>query len=90
MCELFAMSSRNPTAVTYSLEEFSNNGSRLRQNRDGWGIVLARDRDTFLVKEPEPATNSVWVRFIGAHPDVPAPSALPVPVLPGNIVLLCS
>jgi len=67
MCELFAMSSRIPTAVTYSLEEFSKNGSKLRRNRDGWGIALARDRDAFLVKEPEPANDSVWVRFIADH-----------------------
>jgi len=40
MCELFAMSSRIPTAVTYSLDEFSKYGSRIRHNRDGWGIAL--------------------------------------------------
>lgn len=68
MCELFAMSSRTPTAVTYSLDEFSKNGSSLRHNRDGWGIALARDRDAFLVKEPEPASDSPWVRFIAEHP----------------------
>jgi len=68
MCELFAMSSRMPTAVTYSLDEFSKYGSRIRHNRDGWGIALARDRDAFLVKEPEPAANSIWVRFIAEHP----------------------
>lgn len=67
MCELFAMSSSSPTALTYSLDEFSRNGSRLRNNRDGWGIALARDRDAFLVKEPEPAADSIWVRFIAEH-----------------------
>ena len=50
MCELFAMSSYKPTALTYSLEEFSKNGSSLRSNRDGWGIALASDRDAILVK----------------------------------------
>ena len=64
MCELFAMSSSSPTTLTYSLEEFSKNGSQLRSNRDGWGIALARDRDAILVKEPEPARDSMWVRFI--------------------------
>ncbi len=44
MCELFAMSSRLPAAVTYSLHEFAENGSRRRHNRDGWGIAFARDR----------------------------------------------
>lgn len=68
MCELFGMSSGKPTAVTYSLNEFSRNGSKLRGNRDGWGIAFARDRDAFLVKEPRPAKDSVWVRFIAEHP----------------------
>lgn len=68
MCELFAMSSRQPVPVTYSLEEFSKNGSSLRQNRDGWGIALARDRDGFFIKEPEPANDSIWVRMIAENP----------------------
>ncbi len=68
MCELFAMSSCTPVAITYSLDEFSKNGSKLRHNRDGWGIALARDRDAFLIKEPKPAKDSPWVQFIAAHP----------------------
>lgn len=64
MCELFAMSSRIPSTVKCSFEEFSEHGSRLRNNRDGWGIALARDRDAFLVKEAEPATDSIWVQFL--------------------------
>ncbi len=68
MCELFAMSSRKPTAVTYSVNEFSRNGSKLRHNRDGWGIAFARDREAFLVKEPKPASDSAWVRFIAEQP----------------------
>ena len=64
MCELFAMSSRNPTAVTYSLNEFAALGSGLRHNRDGWGIAYARDRDAFLIKEPRPAIDSVWAKFV--------------------------
>ncbi len=68
MCELFAMSSRKPTPVTYSLEEFSRNGSELRHNRDGWGIAFARDREAFLVKEPQPASDSAWVKFVAEQP----------------------
>ena len=68
MCELFAMNSRKPTAVTYSLNEFSRNGSKLRHNRDGWGIAFARDREAFLVKEPHPAFDSAWVKFIAQQP----------------------
>jgi glutamine amidotransferase len=68
MCELFAMSSCKPAAVTYSLDEFSRNGSKLRDNRDGWGIAFARDREPFLVKEPHPAHDSAWVKFIAEQP----------------------
>lgn len=68
MCELFALSSRQPVPVTYSLDEFTANGSRVRDNRDGWGISLARDRDAFFVKEPRPASNSIWARLIAENP----------------------
>jgi predicted glutamine amidotransferase len=68
MRELLAMSSRNPTAITYSLVEFSGNGSKLQHNQDSWGIAFARDRDAFLVKEPQPAKDSAWVRFIAEQP----------------------
>ncbi|HMB59760.1 MAG TPA: class II glutamine amidotransferase [Xanthomonadales bacterium] len=63
MCELLAISSRLPAKITYSLEEFSTNGSRLRSNRDGWGIGVMRDLDAVLLKEPKPASDSVWVKF---------------------------
>jgi predicted glutamine amidotransferase len=64
MCELFAISSNRPTAVSYSLDEFATNGSRIRSNRSGWGIAYFDERDVFLVKEAAPAKDSPWVRFI--------------------------
>jgi predicted glutamine amidotransferase len=64
MCELFAISSNRPSAVSYSLDEFATNGSRIRSNRSGWGIAYFDERDVFLVKEPAPANDSPWVRFI--------------------------
>jgi len=67
MCELFALSSSQPKALTYSLHEFSQNGSSLRSNRDGWGIALAKDRGAILVKEPKPATDSIWAKFIAEN-----------------------
>jgi len=68
MCELFAMCSRTPSAVTYSVDEFAKNGSKLRHNRDGWGIAFSRDREALLVKEPQPASDSPWARFIAGQP----------------------
>ncbi len=64
MCELLAISSRQASAVTYSLPEFAMNGSALRSNRSGWGIAFAGDKDALLIKEPEPAVASPWVDFI--------------------------
>ena len=63
MCELFAMSSRTPSAVSYSLPAFAQRGSYIRKNREGWGIAYAQDQDVFLIKEAKPATDSPWVRF---------------------------
>lgn len=64
MCELFAMSSREQSSVNYSLNEFARHGGLTYRNRSGWGIAYFHDRDAFLVKEPEPAHDSPWVRFI--------------------------
>ncbi len=64
MCELFAMSSRERSSINYSLNEFAKHGGLTRRNRSGWGIAYYHDRDTFLVKEPEPAHDSPWVKFI--------------------------
>ena len=50
MCELFAMSSDQPSTVRYSLPEFARHGALTRSNRSGWGIAYFQDRDAFLVK----------------------------------------
>ena len=64
MCELFAMSSRTPSALTYSLNEFAAHGGLTYGNRSGWGIAYFKDREALLVKEAEPAHDSPWVKFI--------------------------
>ena len=69
MCELFAISSRLPSTVRYSLPEFARHGAVTRRNRSGWGIAYYQDRDAILVKEPSPAGDSPWVSFI-ANQDV--------------------
>ena len=40
MCELFGMSTRRPSTVTLSLEEFSRHGGLSGPHKDGWGIAL--------------------------------------------------
>ncbi len=60
MCELLALSSRLPTSVTSSLSTFA----RHRTSADGWGVGFYDGRDARLYKEPEPATESVWLESI--------------------------
>lgn len=67
MCELLGISSRHETAVSYSFPEFARFGSHLRSNREGWGIAFGQDRDAVVVREPHPAAESPWVRFIAEH-----------------------
>ncbi len=67
MCELFALSSRLPTEVRFSLEAFSRRGGLAGRNKDGWGLAYYVDGDVRLVKEPEPAADSACVRFLQEH-----------------------
>jgi len=68
MCELFALSSRLPTEVRFSLEAFSRRGGLAGRNKDGWGLAYYLDNDVRLVKEAEPASDSACVRFLQEHP----------------------
>lgn len=68
MCELFAMSSRRPTTVSMSLEEFSRHGGLSGPHKDGWGIAWYEEKDIRLVKERDPAASSACVRFIQTNP----------------------
>ncbi len=64
MCELFCLSSRLPTRVTFSLREFADHGGPGGRNVDGWGVAFHEGRDVRLYKEPEPAGDSPWLTFI--------------------------
>lgn len=64
MCELFAMSSRTPAMVRYSLSEFALHGGKKFANKDGWGIVFHQERDAYLFKEPSPAYKSPLEKMV--------------------------
>ena len=64
MCELFCLASRLPTRATVSLKRFAQRGGYATHAIDGWGLALYDGRDARLYKEPEPAANSQWLRFI--------------------------
>ena len=64
MCELFAMSSRLPATITYSLEEFAQHGGRTGPHSDGWGIAYYGDRDARVIRDEDAAADSALVRFV--------------------------
>ncbi len=64
MCELFCLSSRRATVVSFSLEAFARRGGRDGRNVDGWGLAYYDDHDVRLYREPEPAEDSVWLSFV--------------------------
>ena len=64
MCELLALSSRTATTLTLSLETFARHGAPSGRNVDGWGLVIYDDGDARQFREPAPAGNSAWLRFI--------------------------
>jgi glutamine amidotransferase len=68
MCELFGVSSSLPVQVSYSLHAFAEHGGLLHPNKSGWGIAYHEGRDALLIKEPEPASDSPFVRFIETQP----------------------
>ena len=63
MCELFGLSSRLPTRVTFSLGAFAARGSP-GGPVDGWGVAYHDGRDARIYKEPEPARDSKWLAFV--------------------------
>jgi len=67
MCELFAMSSRVPADVNFSLAEFSKHGGMTGPHKDGWGIAYYLDGDVNSVRQADSAANSDWVQFIRQH-----------------------
>lgn len=64
MCELFAMSSLYPAAVSISLSRLAEHGGLTGPHRDGWGVAYQEGRDARLFKGTEPASDSPWVPFI--------------------------
>jgi predicted glutamine amidotransferase len=68
MCELFGVSSSKPVRLRYSLHAFAEHGGLIHPNKSGWGIAYHEGKDALLIKEPEPASDSPWVRFIETQP----------------------
>ena len=67
MCELFALSSRIPTTVGFTLERLARRGGIEGPHRDGWGVAFYDGTDVFLLREPRAAAKSDLVRYIEQH-----------------------
>jgi glutamine amidotransferase len=52
MCELFCLSSRLPTAATFSLHRFAARSGQDGHTVDGWGLAFYDGRDLRLYREP--------------------------------------
>jgi glutamine amidotransferase len=64
MCELFCLSSRLAAVISFSLAAFARRGGREGRNVDGWGLAYYDGHDVRLYREPEPAGDSTWLRFV--------------------------
>jgi predicted glutamine amidotransferase len=64
MCELFCLSSQLPTRTTFSLRTFASHGAPGAVAVDGWGVAFYDGADVRLYKEPEPAGDSAWLKFV--------------------------
>ncbi len=67
MCELFAMSSRLPATVTFSLATLARHAGGERPNCDGWGVAFYDGPDARVLREPKAAYQNPWVDFIEKH-----------------------
>lgn len=64
MCELFAMSSRVPATLGFSLERLARHGGDEGPHRDGWGLAFYDGPDCLLLREPHPACQSPLMQFM--------------------------
>jgi glutamine amidotransferase len=64
MCELLAMSSRQATRLSFSLEALSSHSAAPGVSRDGWGVAYYQDNDVALFREPSAASDSPLVRHL--------------------------
>jgi glutamine amidotransferase len=64
MCELFAMSSRAPATLGFSLERLARHGGAEGPHRDGWGLAFYEGNDCLLLREPRPASESPLMQFM--------------------------
>jgi glutamine amidotransferase len=75
MCQLFALSSNSPTAVTFSFTGFSARGGGTAEHADGWGIAFHGPGGHRVFVDDAPACDSPLAAFLRQHP-IPATTVL--------------
>jgi predicted glutamine amidotransferase len=64
MCELLALSTSQPTQLTFSLHTLASRGGEAGTTRDGWGVAFYQGDDVALFREPAAAGTSALVRYL--------------------------
>ena len=67
MCELLGIAASAPVSARFSLRRLARHGRTEGGPIDGWGVVLHDGGDVRCYREPEPAGNSAWLRFVERH-----------------------
>jgi len=68
MCQLYALNSNTPTAVTFSLTGFCARGGHTAAHADGWGIAFHHVGGSQLFIDDQPACASPLAAFLRQHP----------------------
>ena len=68
MCQLFALNSNAPSAVTFSFTGFSSRGGTTGDHVDGWGMAFHGEGGCRLFIDDSPASRSPLAAFLREHP----------------------
>ena len=68
MCQLFALNSNAPSAVTFSFTGFSSRGGQTGDHADGWGMAFHGEGGCRVFIDDAPASRSPLAAFLREHP----------------------
>jgi predicted glutamine amidotransferase len=68
MCQLFAINSNAPSAVTFSFTGFSARGGQTGEHADGWGMAFHGKGGCRVFLDDTPASRSPLAAFLREHP----------------------
>lgn len=64
MCELLALSTSQPSRLTFSLRTLASRGGLSGTTHDGWGVAFYQGHDVALFREPLAADGSALVSYL--------------------------